>query len=294
MNEPIRRKRYQRSPAADDFTVSEMDFKVLELIQRYYYVRSKAIFQVLGYSPIYWGRKLRKMYDRGLVTKAYFYKNLNLCDVYKLDKKGIRALEAAGRYNPDLSKLHGLGQQGGITKEQSHTLMISDIMCSIIRGMQDSGCELIDTPDIFDLSTNKPLQMVGNKRPITPDNIFGIRYPDGTARFFALEADTGSFTYDRYIKKLEDYQDKYACKSYANIGVRPLPNLITLTVTANKARANVLRKRFKAKTTASHNPFLFSHIPVLNELAPSFDLAPRLFTEPWDRVEGLEPFYISK
>jgi Replication-relaxation len=293
-----RRKRFQRADPGGEYPVSPMDIQVLQLLHRYYYVRTKAIFEALQFSHKYWGKKLRDLYDRGYITKAYFFKNPNSCDVYKLSDKGEKALKAVGLFNPYMYKLHGINKNGGVIKEQSHTLMISDVMCSIEAGMVGTGFTLIDTPEILDLSTEHPLQMKGQMRPITPDRFFGVRNPEGKVLFYALEADTGSFSYDRYIGKLINYQDKYAHKSYKTLpvveGKPAIENMLTLTVTANKQRADEIRKRLTKKIKESVNPYLFSHFPVNNELAPEYHLAHRLFKEPWDRAGGLEPLSLMR
>lgn len=135
--------------------------------------------------------------------------------------------------------------------------------------------------------------VVGDRKAVVPDDIFGIEYPGVGFRFFALEVDRNTESIERrdqgqtaFGKKIVGYLDILKRGTFTrHLGVS---NLHVLTVTTNSTHAkNILDFIRKQKQPKYEGKFAFAVEPEFgsNWRVPK-ELLTKLINEPWETPVG--------
>ena len=185
--------------------------------------------------------------------------------------------------------------------------MISDIMCCVQLSLLQQRLTFIPAYEILQTATKKqsmrknpltfdvPVSAYHSKSlrhgHIVPDALFGIRYPDGRARYCALEADRGTETINAsslddntYLKKLIGYRYIVQQKLYQS--QFSLHQILVLTVTNRDARMKTMMSAAERMTDGKGAPyFLFKSMPSMGDLFTAPEPSPSIFQIPWDRVK---------
>lgn len=230
------------------------------------------------------------------------YNNLWCPNIHAITKKGEQVLIDHDRHPLKVTRLFRPKGDAPV-KNFAHAMMICDSLASIEIGVKKSGCEFIPWTEIvdrveakdpqrFEFETRYQGSRVAGK--LVPDGLFGIRYPNGQASFFVLEAENFNPVEPKdlkrasTLKKLLAYNDIIKNKKYKQLGI---PNLRVLFVFPTKARtqhAVELAERLYGST----NMFLFHDIPAQELMFKAPPPFPELLTSDWKRA-GLDsvPLY---
>lgn len=276
--------------------------ELLSLLYRYKYLRTGFIKELLGAGR--WGiiNQLQRRREQGYIFKPREqlrgYNNLYSPRIHSITKKGEQLLEQYGRHPLKATRLYR--QKGDApVKNFAHAMMICDATASIEIGCQQHGLEFIPWTEIVSRTTvEDPLRLTFSTtyqgKPVNgklvPDGLFGIRYPDQTVSFFALEAEhfnpiePKNLHRASYLKKVLAYKDIISNKKYQQLGIPNLRVLFTFPTKARTKTALALTERLFTTT----NMFLLHDIPVQEELLKAPPPFPELLTDTWLRA-GLPP-----
>lgn len=286
------------SKKSPDVIVTHKLLDLLELLYRYKYLRTSFIRLLLDCGEQGIIRQLRTRRKQGLIFKPpeqkRGYNNLYSPRIHSITKKGEDLLVAYDRHPLKATRL--FRSKGDVpVKNFAHAMMICDTMASIEMGLRETGCEFIPwtaivdrvehpEPMKFEFSTFYKDKSVKGK--LVPDGLFGIRYPDNTVSFFALEAENfnpiepADLSRASFLKKVLAYQDIIQSKKYKQLGI---PNLRVLFVFPTEARADHARELTERLYTNT-NMFLFHNIPVQELLLKAPPPFPELVTSKWQRA----------
>lgn len=286
---------------------------LLELLARYKYLRTSFIREMLdcgGRGIIYQlQRRRRQGYIHQPKEQKRGYNNLWCPRIHSITKEGLRLLHEHGRDPYKVTRLDP--HQGDVpARNFAHSMMICDVMASIEIGLKGTGAKLIPFGEIMArldpasdpmrLEFNSSFRGEAVRGKLVPDGLFGIRYPDGEASFFALETErTNLVGIDALIdpeklkkavhrtsglKKIIAYEDITEKKTYKQLGI---PNMRVLFITPNKTKAKNYCEMAKA-VCGSNTLFLFHDVPVQEEILKAPPPFPSLLTADWQRA-GMEP-----
>lgn len=307
--ETTRRKRFSPDRSRTVFHVTQGKLEILELLAQYKYLRSHSLRVLLpNRSKAGIGRTLRALFDEGLIHKPREarrgYNNLYCPDIYMLSPKGEQFLIDRGKSPLMITRLYRQKTDGPI-KNFSHAMMVCDTLASIHAGTIGSDVEFIPWTQIvagtdFPKPTKFPFKAVHNGEKVstyvTPDGLFGLRYPNGQVSFFALECEhfnpiePKNLQRASFLKKFLAYRDIHKTgvfKDQLNI-----PNMRVLIVAPTATRiANMVA--LVERLVCKSNVFLFHDIPVQEELLNAPPPFPELFTDEWKRA-GMDNTYLYK
>lgn len=304
----MRRNRYSRcrqaSRAAHIITPNDRD--ILHLLARYRYLRASFIHQLLpNRSSQGLSRSLRRLFDHGYIDKPREqhrgYNSLYCPDIYALDEKGEGVLLDEPK---EITRLYRQKIDAPL-RNFAHSMMICDCLASIEIGLLGSGHKLITWQEIVARTTHKrPMKLPcklaytfpdgrkeTNKTFLVPDGLFGIRHLDGKVSFFALECEhynpiePTNLKRASLLKKILGYRDIQRSSVYKT--QLAIPNLRILVAAPTETRMQHMIELTK-KITPKSNLFLFTYIPVQEELLKAPQPFPSLVANPWPRV-GHEP-----
>lgn len=309
-----RRLRYTRAyKKPKNIEIGERDIAILSLLARYRYLRKDFMLKLLGkVSEQKVTRRLRDLYDLGYINRPEEqWRAMNArysAAVYELDTKGEQLLRDNELYPLELSSLTRKSRNGAI-RQYPHSMMICDTLASIEIGLMGTNHELVTWEQILTkhgtLDAENPFKMPCTisytypktqkthyaKTFIIPDGIFGIKRPDDTFSFFALEAERGNGIWRNnleqpsFLKKILAYQDIISRKTYKE--VLGIPNMRVLVVSPLEKRAEHMRELVQ-EIIGSSNIFLFHHIPTQDEILKAPKPFPELATSLWQRA-GNDP-----
>ena len=300
-----RKSRHSRSRQKDRFYISEQDLEILRLLARYRYLRTTFIQAHTGRDRSSVNYALRKLFDQGYIDKPREqrrgYNNLYCPDIYELDGKGNGLLLERGIREFEITRLYRQKVNGPV-KNFAHSMMICDALASLELGVRQSpDCQFIGWQEIVARAeATNPMKLPctvahthANGRyerletHIVPDGLFGIRYPNGQAAFFALEAEhynpiePTNLGRASFLKKLLAYRDIAKTGVYkTNLKI---PNLRVLVVSPTEERVRH-QIQLTERIAKASNLFLFNVIPVQEELPNAPPPFPELFTVPWQRA----------
>jgi hypothetical protein len=206
--------------------------------------------------------------------------------VYSLAPAGLAELAAAGR-----AHAHSPGR----IDQFVHRLFTACASASFELACRDRDIRYITMEQILARAPRKHLDLAlsgfGQSR-LVPDDLFGLEYPGGGYRFFAVEIDRNTESIEREIadqntmvKKFAAYQRAFDDRAYQEQW--GIPNLSVLIYTTNETHGrNLLKKisRRPDKFAVKAEPMFGGRWSVPRALLPVFD--------PWERTSG--PFDISK
>lgn len=286
--------------------VTEELLNLLTLLYRYKYLRTSFIRQLLdvGQRGIIYQLKRRR--DQGYIFKPREqlrgYNNLYSPRIHSITKQGEQLLTDHGRHPLKATRLHR-GKGDAPVKNFAHAMMICDATASIEIGCKQHGLEFIPWTDIVSkVDTDDPMRLefstsYQGKRvegKLVPDGLFGIRYPDNSVSFFALESEhfnpiePADLKRASFLKKALAYHDIIKNKKYKQLNIPNLRVLFTFPTKTRTKHAVELTERLYSNT----NAYLFHDIPVQEELLKAPPPFPELLTSSWKRA-GMEavPLY---
>jgi DNA-binding PadR family transcriptional regulator len=276
----------------------------MKLLARYRYLRSSFIRTFTERDKSSVNYSLSKLFDHGYLDKPREqrrgYNSLYSHHIYELDVKGNHELLERGIKERDITRLYRQKTDGPV-KNFAHSMMICDATASIELGVRQSHCEFIGWQEIIArTSATNPMKLpcaISHtfhntdfqrlQSFVIPDGLFGIRYPDNQVSFFALEAEHYNPIYptnlhrSSFLKKLLAYRD--VIKSGVYKSQLKLPNLRVLVVAPTPARISSMIELTK-QITGGTNLFLFSDVPVQEEIFKAPPPFPELFTSEWKRA----------
>lgn len=280
---------------------------LLELLSRYKYLRTSFVRGLLDCGSQGIIRQLKLRREQGYIyqprEQKRGYNNLWCPRIHSITKKGEQLLRDHDRHPLKVTRLYR-GNTDAPVKNFAHAMMICDTTASIEIGLKKTDCEFIPWTTIVErVDHPEPMRLeftahhngktVNGK--LVPDGLFGIRYPNGQASFFALEAENFNPIEPKdlgrasTLKKLLAYHDIITKKSYKQLGI---PNLRVLFTFPTQERTNHAVELAERLYTSS-NMFLFHPIPVQELLFIAPPPFPELVTSKWERA-GLQstPLYL--
>jgi len=279
------------------------DIVIFRLLNRYRYLPLDFIQAHTGLSYSYvktrldlLARKPNKFLNRPEKQRAQPNANYRFL-IYELAFKGETVLKDAMLY----SKEPRLGDEHMF----AHSLMVSETISSLEMG--NTG-KMIWWPEIAGRIVANQQQVAHRSIPVhiehqfdngkkTADfdyyndsnGPFGIKYPDGTARFLSLEAehtnqvDCSNLTKTSFLKKF--LAIKYIMDHKLHTKHWGIPNLITLVVTSSQARIDTMKELIMRETKGKGAAYVaFAIIPVLEDPFKAAKPMPELFTQGWQRA----------
>ncbi len=211
--------------------------------------------------------------------------------VYRLTDAGRAALEAA--YGPDDAP------RGNAPLV--HQLLTAATTASIELAARQAGCRYLSTHDLLadarcpeaTRQAANPLRIPVDGTALIPDALFGLEYPDGRKRRFALELDRGTEPQHRsgaqrntVQKKLSHYPTVYERGRHQHHW--GFPRFVVLMLTTSEQRVQTMRSRIPRWPAL----FLFKAQPDLGAFWEVPTFRPELFETPWTGAHG--PVDISR
>jgi hypothetical protein len=307
------RSRWSRH-GTDAVALTARDLEIFLLLHRYRYLRADFIHAFVGGSFQNIIRRLNALY-----RKPNFYlrrpeaqrmqPNANYRYlIYELDERAAKVLRERGLYD-EVSR-------AGDYRQFSHAMMVNDALASIELGMRRDARLLlwrdITEHEKFPAATRKADKLQGIPVRIhhqfggasrhaefnyISDGLFGIRYGNGKARFFQLEAehrnriDCSNLHQTSFLKKYLAIQ--YIMEERLFHIRWGIPNMLTLVVTPSQERIEQMKKLILRETAGKGAPhILFREIPVMEDIHRVSRPMPELFGA-WQRA-GYEPLDISQ
>ncbi len=282
-------------------TPCESDLKLFQLLLRYRYLPANFILPFTGFYYSYVKGRLdvlarqpnkflhRPEKQRSQPNAGYRYL------IYELASKGEQKLKDAGLWTPE--------PQLGDKKLFAHSLMVSETIASLELGCQS----MIWWPEIAARlpkpERHIPVEISHGKQTAAFDYYndsngpFGIRYSDGTARFFSLEAEHTNQVDCSNLRKTSFLKKFLAIKHIMDTGaykrVWGLPNLVTLVVTSSQARIDTMKDLILRETNGKGVRYIaFYKIPVMEDLEASKPM-PEMYTNGWQRA-GHPDLYLNE
>lgn len=185
-----------------------------------------------------------------------------------------------------------------------HQLMGACVGASIELGAKGKGIRYIPRAEIFahpragkSLQAKNPMAIPltapSGSKTLIPDDLFGLEYPGGGFRFFAVEIDRNTesierknLDYNTFGKKITGYLELLRTKGFSDWW--GIPNLSVLTVTTNATHAVNLLEYVQKQNNQHHaGRFAFACEPSfgVNWRVPKAVLS-ALLTDPWTTVSG--------
>jgi len=220
--------------------ITKRDLLILELVQDYRFLNTEQIHALTGGSTRNVKERLSRLYQHAYLDRPAHQRELRnegyRLMIYALAPKGARFIAAAlGRLAP-ISRHLGEDNRTAKRFHLAHTLMVSQF-----RACLTLACK--STPDLKLASwrvPEKPLSRVRlgrHRAAVIPDAAFSLETSDGQHAHFFFEADRGTMTQARFLRKLQAYWRLGSAE-----GVAEIPNAFrVLTITNSRMRTENLR-----------------------------------------------------
>jgi hypothetical protein len=318
-----RRSRKERTPRGKLARLTPRHLQILDILQRYRFLDAKHIYALLGSCNTNVRGALSDLFhEHGLVNRlpqrGFLRDPLYDPEVYQLSDEGLALLAQRAEQIEPATWLKQT--RYGAKTLAAHNLTICHVVASIEAAAKASGLRFITCTEVLARAPKATQQarqpfaipvsishlFPGGKvqrfdSPVLPDAIFGLQYPNGSFRCFALEIDRATMPLTRsnleetsYLRKLLQYREVISRGAYkAHFGMTATPMLL-LTITTNSRHLEGIKALLHnlAGDNQWKRAFLFKACPSLG----SFERAPQpalsLLTEAWDRV-GNPPFFIN-
>jgi hypothetical protein len=294
-----RRLRYEKpQPLEKSIALGPRDYAVFQAIHRHGPLPTHYLFEFtrhLNGNFTAFQHRLTKLYN-GTQTAAPL-----------LVRPPQQFASFKARYQPlvyDLSPLavQLLSERGKLERTPDridhflHRFMGACVGASIELACREQGLTYISYEEILahgKIEKANPLAVgLTDGKCLIPDGLFGIKYRDGSYRFFAIEIDRNTESIERkrldqsgFGRKLHGYIDIITNRGYkAQWGV---PSLMVLTVTTNHTHLQNMLDYLGGIPTSKAEHFLFRARP---EFGANWEVPPLmndLITEPWAGVRLL-------
>jgi hypothetical protein len=267
--------RFQRVVTVAPIQLTARDQKIVRLIHRHRFLRSRQIIALIGGSAQNLSRRLQWLFHHGYLERPraqlqYYERHGSQSIVYGLGNKSGSLLQlnpaSWGEKNRAIGRMY-----------LAHALLVSDVMVAIELACRQHGIRLLHE-DELNLPVAAPLHWRvklrdGTKLGVIPDRVFALEYADqhgATQRvYFFLEADRGTMPVVReklaqssFYRKLLAYEATWANKFHQrHLG---LPRFRVLTITTGAARVKSMLDAC-SRLQRGHGLFLFADHSVLQK-----------------------------
>lgn len=290
-----RRSRFAKpQPTAKAIILNEADLAIFEALHRHGCLPSTYLQEFTGHLRRKGHRdRLTLLYNGTRDGERYLDKPAQQFDsyfaqcaplVYSLLPPAEQALAERGRLAPRPER----------TDPFVHRLMTACAGASIELAAAAKECRYIPMAEVLaHRKSTLSVPLVRSSRvTLVPDDLFGIRYPNGY-RFFAVEIDRNTQSVSRtdlaqsaYGRKLESYVQLLRTKAFERHW--GIPKLLVLTLTTNAPHIRTMTEylgRLNASDCAGK--FLFNAVPSFGNhwRVPKLPM-PELFTGAWQHADG--------
>jgi hypothetical protein len=239
--------------------ITKRDLRILELVQNYRFLNTEQIQALIGGSARNGQERLSRLFQHAYLDRPLHQLELRNDGyrfmIYALAPKGARFIASALGHLAPISRNLGENNRTAKRFHLAHTLMVSQFReCLSLACSGDANVKLA--------AWRVPVKSLARIRigrfraAIIPDASFSLERSDGQQAHFFLEADRGTMTNDRFLRKLKAYWSLSRMK-----GVPDIPDAFrVLTITNSRRRTESLRITAKAADTKrkGSRKFLFA------------------------------------
>jgi len=261
-----RRVRFE-PPQPEQVTLSltARDLEIFRLLDRHGKLPSNYLFRLtkhLGRNETFLKKRLAMLYhgtdDGAYLTRHWTQHNSQQFGVYGLTPKAIRALGDKARRHQPTRNDHLRHQLYGATFSASFEA-------------QTGANQFLHGEDIFARRPERkhPFALSAGTGAVIPDDIIGLRTPDGFSRYFLVEIDrqtesqTSSHRKNTIERKFTAYNYVFANGTYADLAI---PNATLLFATVSERRVQTaLALLERTVEQRFHRKFLFKAFPDFGE-----------------------------
>ena len=236
-----RRRLFQRlQEDLPPLQITKRDLRILELVRDYRFLNTEQIRALVGGSGHNVTERLSRLFHHAYLDRPAHQRELRTegyrIMIYALAPKGARIL--CRRSGMHVHVPHHLGEDNRSAKRFHllHTLMVSQFRaCLTLACREHPGVELSS----WQVPETRLSRVLVDRRPVAiiPDAYFTLGRADGQCAHFFLEADRGTMTRARFLRKLQAY---WRLRSGSNDGTIPSAFRV-LTVTRSWKRTTSLR-----------------------------------------------------
>lgn len=189
-------------------TLTERDLCMLKLLDEYRFLNTPQIQALVGGSKHNVSERLLRLFQHGYLDRPAHQRELRIDGyrhlVHALSQQGAALL--AERLGDEAYVSHHLAENNKTTRRLhlAHTLMISQLrVCLTLACRANADFTLVSwkTPE----RALMRFLIAGQRIPVIPDAYFVLEDSDGHAAHFYLEADRGTMTQKRFLRKLQAY-----------------------------------------------------------------------------------------
>jgi len=204
-----RRRLFTRQKAdLPPLALTARDLRILALLDEYRFLNTPQIQALIGGSKRNVSERLSRLFQHGYVDRPAHQRELRTDGyrylIYALSQQGARLLsERLGdaRY---VSRHLTENNKRVKSVHLAHTLMISQF-----RACLSLACRARDDLTLASWKTPERalarIRISGVRVPVIPDAYFALKDADGHTAHFYLEADRGTMTQKRFLRKLKAY-----------------------------------------------------------------------------------------
>jgi len=189
-------------------TLTKRDLCILQLLDEYRFLNTPQIQALVGGSKHNVSERLLRLFQHGYLDRPAHQRELRTDGyrhlVHALSQQGAALL--AERLGDESYVSHHLAENNKTTKRihLAHTLMVSQFRaCLTLACHAHADFTLVswETPE----RALMRFLIAGQRMPVIPDAYFVLADSDGHAAHFYLEADRGTMTQKRFLRKLQAY-----------------------------------------------------------------------------------------
>lgn len=319
-----RRSRHRRTPRGKLARLTPRHLEILKLLHRYRFLDTNHLYALLGSRNTNVRTALSDLFhEHGLLNRlpqrAFMRDPLYDPEIYELSDDGAALISQRSDSSEPATWL----KQGryGAKSLAAHNLTICHTVAAIEASARTSGLRFITCTEILarapkaTQNARQPFAIPASishlfpngkvqrsDSPVIPDAVFGLQYPNGSFRCFALEIDRGTMPLTRsnldetsYLRKLLQYREVLSRGGYkTHFGMTATPMLL-LTITTNARHLDGIKTLLRnlAGDNQWKRAFLFKAEPSLGNFERAPQPALSLLTSGWDRV-GNPPFFINR
>jgi hypothetical protein len=259
---PMRLPRYCRIEEQAHLALTPRDLAILRTVQAYRLASSDQIQALTDGSNQGILRRLQKLFHAGLLDRVIrrssdSHENTRM--VYAMTNRGVKVLQKEGLMgeltktdlNAQNRDLHGYSVE--------HALLVSQFRAVLDRACALGGLKVLgwrEGPRTWD-AVEVPMERGYARVPVAPDAFFGLEDPKGRLYFF-LEADRGTMTVRRFMRKLEGYAAYWRDKRHQQkFGIRYF-RVLTVATGSNHMENLVAAARKTESLAGLGRLFLFT------------------------------------
>jgi hypothetical protein len=220
--------------------ITKRDLLILELVQDYRFMNTEQIRALVGGSKRNVQERLSRLYQHAYLDRPLHQRELRnegyRLMIYALAPKGGRFVASALGHLSPVSRHLGEDNRTAKRFHLAHTLMVSQFRACLTLACAGTSDVKLTSWRVPEKSLTH-IRMGRYRTAIIPDASFSLEKSDGLQAHFFLEADRGTMTQNRFLRKLQAYWRLGSVK-----GVAGIPDAFrVLTVTNSSRRTENLR-----------------------------------------------------